>query len=66
MNEKIFNNFRKVNNEKVFTFDGTGLGLSISKSFVKLLGGNIRVESKKGSGAAFYVTIPCEILFLKI
>ncbi len=37
---------------------GTGLGLPISKSLVEAHGGCLRVESKLGEGAAFYVTLP--------
>lgn len=40
---------------------GTGLGLSISQSLIQRIGGNIRVESKKGVGTTFFVWIPQEV-----
>lgn len=38
--------------------DGCGLGLSITKDLVSTMGGTIRVESKKGEGAAFIIELP--------
>jgi signal transduction histidine kinase len=37
---------------------GTGLGMPISKKLAEAHGGNLWVESQKGEGATFFVTIP--------
>ena len=52
----IFNKFEqaRVKDRKI----GTGLGLVISKNIMTLHNGNIRVESVKGKGAKFFITLP--------
>ncbi len=42
--------------------EGTGLGLTISRQHVRLMGGDIRVESLVGEGSIFCFTIPCEVM----
>ncbi|MDA3954901.1 MAG: ATP-binding protein [Bacteroidales bacterium] len=58
MQGKIFDRFRQAELVISKKYDGNGLGLSICKGLVKLLGGQIGVESEKGQGSTFYFTIP--------
>jgi PAS domain S-box-containing protein len=39
-------------------YEGSGLGLSITKGLIELMGGKIRMESEKGKGSAFFLTLP--------
>lgn len=54
----IFDRFRQVDFNYNKKFDGTGLGLAISKNLIKLLGGRITLESKKGEGSVFRFKLP--------
>jgi len=56
--ELVFERFRKIEDNKTKLYRGAGLGLAICKSLIKLLGGEIWVESYLGSGSSFYFTIP--------
>ena len=54
----IFERFMQADISDSRAYEGAGLGLSISKAFVEMLGGELRIESKKGEGSSFYFTIP--------
>ncbi|MCZ6625453.1 MAG: ATP-binding protein [Deltaproteobacteria bacterium] len=58
---KIFDEFYQVDGSGSNTAPGTGLGLSICQRLVKLLGGEITVESEVGRGTVFSVTLPQKI-----
>lgn len=53
----VFNRFTKVEKRNTI-YGGIGIGLSISKSIVKLIGGEISVDSKQGIGTIFRFTVP--------
>ncbi len=56
--EKIFEKFYRVNDDRVSAIPGTGLGLAIVKETVRLHGGAVFVESTPGQGSTFTVTLP--------
>ncbi|MCI5223462.1 MAG: PAS domain S-box protein, partial [Candidatus Electrothrix sp. AR4] len=69
MQHKIFEPFRQTG-ERLQYSEGSGLGLSISRKLVRLMGGDLRVESPltrhprqgEGPGSRFSFTIQIEIL----
>lgn len=56
--QRIFGAFERLSNAA--TQDGFGLGLSIVKRIVDMLGGTIKLDSKKGKGSHFTVEFPMQ------
>jgi len=54
----IFDAFQQADGTISRKFGGTGLGLTISRSFSRMLGGEIHVESKVEEGSKFILFIP--------
>lgn len=54
--ERIFTAFERLENAR--NIPGFGLGLTISYRLVSQMGGNIRVESRRGEGSTFIVILP--------
>jgi signal transduction histidine kinase/CheY-like chemotaxis protein len=58
---KIFEPFTRAEDSTVNKIQGTGLGMPIARNIVRMMGGDIQVESKPGEGSKFTVTF-----FLKL
>jgi signal transduction histidine kinase/DNA-binding NarL/FixJ family response regulator len=57
----IFEKFSQVDSSTTRVHEGIGLGLHIVKRCVELLNGGLRVDSERGKGTVFTVTIPCDL-----
>ena len=56
--DKVFSRFYQEDKELSKHKGGLGLGLSIAKENIELLGGNITVQSVKGRGSTFIISLP--------
>ncbi|MGN0597503.1 MAG: response regulator [Ruminiclostridium sp.] len=54
---KIFEPFARASDSRVGKIQGTGLGMPISRNIVRMMGGDIKVESELDVGSRFTVTI---------
>ncbi len=54
----IFDEFRQADASNSKKYGGTGLGLAIAKKYADLLGGSISVESTRGKGSRFTLSLP--------
>ncbi len=53
----IFENSKKLESPTSKDYRGRGIGLSISHQLVKLMGGELKIESKENEGTTFYFSL---------
>jgi signal transduction histidine kinase/PAS domain-containing protein len=58
--EKIFEDFRQLDNSPTRAYGGTGLGLSICRRLAQMLNGRLVVESHVRKGSTFTLTLPIQ------
>ena len=60
--EVIFNKFSRIHSSYEGVYEGTGMGLYMVKQYLKILQGDIIVNSVEGKGSKFTVTLPLELI----
>jgi signal transduction histidine kinase len=53
----VFGEFNQVEENKNRSYDGTGLGLAITKRLVRMMGGDVSVQSELGTGSTFVASV---------
>ncbi len=56
--QRVFDRFTQEEQGSVRRFEGSGLGLTIVKGIMELLGGKVSLESEKGVGSVFTLSLP--------
>ncbi|MDB4409668.1 response regulator [Gammaproteobacteria bacterium] len=58
--DHVFEEFSQADSSTTRDYGGTGLGLTISRRFCQMLGGDMTVTSKPGTGSTFTIRLPAE------
>lgn len=56
--KQVFDDFYRVDNDRVRTTGGTGLGLALVKKFILAMGGRVAAENNTGPGCTISLSLP--------
>lgn len=59
---RLFKSFERLERKANDGIEGSGLGLAIANGYIRLMGGEIQVESTYGKGSVFTVLVPQKIV----
>ena len=59
--DHIFGEFNQVDDAQSRKFEGTGLGLAITRKLVRMMGGDLWVESEQARGSTFGFSLPLPV-----
>lgn len=59
--DKLFESFGRLEKTRNRNIEGTGLGLAITMNYLKMMGGDIIIDSTYGEGSVFTIHIPLQV-----
>ncbi|MBL8306152.1 MAG: PAS domain S-box protein, partial [Rubrivivax sp.] len=59
--ERLFMPFEQADNSTTRRYGGSGLGLAISRQLVRMMGGNLELDTEPGRGSCFRFSVPLRL-----
>jgi two-component system sensor histidine kinase RpfC len=63
--ERIFDSFQQADNSLARRHEGTGLGVTISRELIRIMGGELKLQSSPGQGSRFWFALTLNLIELE-